>query len=152
MRYQAASNCKSSQQLQGSQGCFVRVYAVCCHGINGVESSSAAAYIHICKHAHMTDGCMLRAVQLQPVGEDIYHKLQMKKDRWKRHAKLSAVEQLLWGRQPGCSMKHKLCSAAARTVSLLLHDARLSVEDMSIILSPEQPPKVCTYTWCSATP
>ena len=86
---------------------------------------------------------LLKSLCLQPVDEDILHKLQMKKDKWKRHVKLDAVEQLLWGRQPSHSMKDKLCCAAARTVSLLLHDARLSVEDMSIVVTPEQLPQVC---------
>ena len=44
---------------------------------------------------------------LQPVGEDVLHKLQMKKDRWKRHARLAAVEELLWGKQPRPSMKRE---------------------------------------------
>ena len=85
---------------------------------------------------------MPRTVRLQPIGEDIFHKLQDKKGRWKRHAKLSAVEQHLWGRQLKPSMKQRLCSAVARTIFLLLHDARLAVKDMSIVITPEQPPKV----------
>lgn len=40
-------------------------------------------------------------------------------------------------------MKHRLCSAVGRTVSSLLHDAQLLVEDMSVVITPEHPPMVC---------
>lgn len=83
---------------------------------------------------------------LQPVGEDVLHKLQVKKDRWKRHTRLAAVEELLWGKQPRPSMSERMCSAAKHTVISLLHDARLLLEDVSIVIAPEQPSKVYSDT------
>lgn len=117
------------------------VSAVCGRGITGMEYSSAAEYALVHARCGNHKGRPTH-LHLQPVGEDVLHKLQMKKERWNRHAKLNAVEQLLWGRQPRLSMKHRLCSAAKRAISSLLHDARLSVEDMSIVVTREQLPKV----------
>ena len=80
---------------------------------------------------------------VQPVGEDVLHKLQMKKDRWKRYSMLEAVESLLWGKRPRYSMKQRVCAAAGWLVSSMLHDASLAVEDLSVVIAPGQPPTVC---------
>ena len=79
---------------------------------------------------------------VQPVGQDVLHKLQMKKDKWRRQAKLDAVEELLWGRQPHHSLKQRLCAALGRIATSLLHDASLALEDLSIVIAPGQTPKV----------
>ena len=79
---------------------------------------------------------------MQPVGQDVLHKLQMKKDKWRRQAKLDAVEELLWGRQPHHGLKQRLCTALGRTATSLLHDASLALDDLSIVIAPGQSPKV----------
>ena len=79
---------------------------------------------------------------VQPVGQDVLHKLQMKKDKWRRQAKLDAVEELLWGKQQHHSLKQRLCTALGRTATSLLHDASLALDDLSIVIAPGQSPKV----------
>lgn len=79
---------------------------------------------------------------MQPVGQDVLHKLQMKKDKWRRQAKLDAVEELLWDRQPHHGLKQRLCTALGRTATSLLHDASLALDDLSIVIAPGQSPKV----------
>ena len=79
---------------------------------------------------------------MQPVGQDVFTKLQAKKERWRRQCKLEAVEHLLWGKQPARSLKHRLCCAAQRVISSLLQDAALALDNISITIAPGQPPRV----------
>ncbi len=79
---------------------------------------------------------------VQPVGQDVLHKLQMKKDKWRRQAKLDAVEKLLWGRQPQHSLKQRLCNALRRTATSLLHDVSFALDDLSLVIAPAESHKV----------
>ena len=79
---------------------------------------------------------------MQPMGQDVFTRLQAKKERWRRQCKLEVVEHLLWGKQPARSVKDRLCCAAMSVVSSLLQDAALALDDISITIAPGQPPRV----------
>ena len=79
---------------------------------------------------------------MQPVGQDVFTKLQAKKERWRRQCKLDAIEHLLWGKQPARSFKQRLCCTATRVVSSLLQDAALALDDISISIAPGEPARV----------
>ena len=79
---------------------------------------------------------------MQPVGQDVFTKLQAKKEQWRRQCKLDAVEHLLWGKHSVKSIKQRLCCSATRVVSSLLQNAALALDDISITIALGPPAKV----------